>query len=68
MLGHLRHNVDVLSHQVWAVPAQPGRGMTVGIALSVAYAMESREFTALAISHDPVTSPLTLGLLGTSTG
>jgi hypothetical protein len=42
--------------------------MTVGIALGVAYAMESREFTALAISHDPVASPLTLGLLGTSTG
>jgi hypothetical protein len=42
--------------------------MTVGIALGVAYAMESGEFTALAISHDPVTGPLTLGLLGTLTG
>jgi hypothetical protein len=42
--------------------------MTISIALGVAYAMESGEFTALAISHDPVTSPLTLGLLGTLTG
>jgi hypothetical protein len=42
--------------------------MTVGIALDVAYAMESGEFSALAISHDPVTGPFTLGLLGTSTG
>jgi hypothetical protein len=42
--------------------------MAVGIALGVAYAMESSEFAALAISHDPVTGPLTLGLLGTLTG